>query len=66
MNKTKTIYQQWVRCKRTDCRKCPHGPYWYANWVDNGRRFHKYLGKVLKDEWLVEYNRQKSRKSSKV
>jgi hypothetical protein len=38
--------QQHVRCGR-DCASCPHGPYWYAYWKENGRSQSQYIGSQL-------------------
>ena len=45
--------QQYVRCGRSDCRRCPpdgpgHGPYWYGFYWDYRQRTRSfYVGKVL-------------------
>ena len=39
--------QEHVRCGREGCSRCPHGPYWYAYWRENGRQRSKYVGKDL-------------------
>ena len=31
------------------CNSCPHGPYWYAEWTESGKRKTKYLGKILNE-----------------
>jgi len=38
-----------IKCGKETCAKCPHGPYWYAEWTENGKRKSKYLGKRLSD-----------------
>jgi hypothetical protein len=38
--------QQHVRCGR-DCAACPHGPYWYAYWKEEGRSCSQYIGREL-------------------
>ena len=38
-----------IKCGKESCQKCPHGPYWYAEWTEGGKRKTKYLGKNLKD-----------------
>ena len=38
-----------IKCGKESCVKCPHGPYWYAEWTENGKRKSKYLGKRLSD-----------------
>jgi hypothetical protein len=40
------LRRQWVRCGKASCRSCPHGPYWYAYWTENGRRRSRYVGKL--------------------
>ena len=45
--------QQYVRCGKTGCRRCPpagpgHGPYWYAFYWDYRQRTRSsYVGKSL-------------------
>jgi hypothetical protein len=29
------------------CRGCPHGPYWYGYWKEDGKTRSKYIGKRL-------------------
>jgi hypothetical protein len=41
-----TYRQQHVRCGR-DCGSCPHGPYWYAFWKEQGRSRSQYIGREL-------------------
>ncbi len=43
--------KQMVRCGKAGCTKCPHGPYWYAYWNQDGRRRSRYVGRLL-DESL--------------
>ena len=38
-----------IKCGKESCQKCPHGPYWYAEWTENGKRRTKYLGKTLSE-----------------
>ena len=45
-----SLRQQNVRCGKANCTKCPHGPYWYAYWTEDGRRRSRYLGKIGPDE----------------
>jgi len=42
-----TFRQQTVRCGKKGCTSCPHGPYWYAYWREDGRMRSKYVGKEL-------------------
>ena len=41
--------QKSIKCGRESCNSCPHGPYWYAEWSENGKRITKYLGKILNE-----------------
>lgn len=38
--------QKRVRCGRR-CQQCPHGPYWYASWREDGRARTLYIGREL-------------------
>jgi hypothetical protein len=38
--------QQRIRCGK-DCAACPHGPYWYAYWKEDGRTRSQYIGREL-------------------
>lgn len=42
-----TFRQEMVRCGKDGCTKCPHGPYWYAYWREDGRTRSRYVGKEL-------------------
>ena len=44
---TVTYRLEPVRCGKTACTKCPHGPYWYAYWREEGRLRSHYIGKTL-------------------
>jgi hypothetical protein len=44
--------QQHVRCGKTSCASCPHGPYWYAFWKEDGRTRKRYIGRQLPGEDL--------------
>lgn len=44
-----TYRSQHVRCGK-DCSACPHGPYWYAFWKEDGRSRSQYIGGVLPAE----------------
>ena len=46
-----SLRKQMVRCGKAECTKCPHGPYWYAYWTEEGRRRSRYVGRLL-DESL--------------
>lgn len=41
-----SIQQRWIRCKKANCAKCPHGPYLYRVWRDGNRIRAEYVGKV--------------------
>ena len=45
-----TYRSQHVRCGK-DCSACPHGPYWYAYWKEDGRSRSQYIGGVLPAEF---------------
>lgn len=45
-----TYRQQLIRCGKTTCTQCPHGPYWYAYWREDGRLRSRYVGKDLPSE----------------
>ena len=45
-----SLRQQAIRCGKPACTRCPHGPYWYAYWTENGRRRSRYLGRLLEEE----------------
>ena len=40
-----TIQEKWIKCGKADCQSCPHGPYLYAQWYEDGKTKSKYLGK---------------------
>jgi len=42
-----TYRQESVRCGKRGCTRCPHGPYWYAYWREDGRLRSRYIGKSL-------------------
>jgi hypothetical protein len=48
-----SMRQQMVRCGKLGCTKCPHGPYWYAYWTEDGKRRSRYVGRLLDDESLL-------------
>ncbi len=45
-----SMRQQWVRCGKAGCTRCPHGPYWYAYWTEDGRRRSRYVGRLLEED----------------
>ncbi|MEX0836262.1 MAG: hypothetical protein WD010_09235 [Nitriliruptor sp.] len=44
--------QEQVRCGKSSCTSCPHGPYWYAYWKEDGRTRKRYIGRHLPGEPL--------------
>lgn len=44
-----SLRRQWVKCGKPACNSCPHGPYWYAYWREDGRRRSRYIGKLLEE-----------------
>ncbi len=42
-----TLQLEYVRCGKAGCRRCPHGPYWYAYWSEPGRTRSAYVGKQM-------------------
>lgn len=42
-----TFRYETVRCGKANCTRCPHGPYWYAYWKENGRTRSRYVGRSL-------------------
>jgi hypothetical protein len=42
--------QQSVRCGKPTCTRCPHGPYWYACWREDGKVRTRYVGRTLPAE----------------
>ncbi len=45
-----SLRQQMVKCGRDSCTTCPHGPYWYAYWREDGKRRSKYVGRLLDED----------------
>lgn len=41
------LREREVRCGKAGCTRCPHGPYWYAYWSEDGRRRSRYIGRLL-------------------
>ena len=44
------LRSQFVRCGKDACTTCPHGPYWYAHWTEDGKRRSRYIGRLLDEE----------------
>jgi hypothetical protein len=47
-----TYRQEEVRCGKPNCGACPHGPYWYGYWKEDGRTRKQYIGRHLPGEPL--------------
>lgn len=43
---TVSFRQQTRRCGKSNCSRCPHGPYWYAVWREGDRVRTRYVGKA--------------------
>jgi hypothetical protein len=39
------VREEHVKCGKPDCKRCKHGPYYYAYWKENGKLKKKYIGK---------------------
>ncbi|MDG2992022.1 hypothetical protein L3556_13940 [Candidatus Synechococcus calcipolaris G9] len=44
---TMTYQLKGVYCGKSGCKRCPHGPYWYGFWKQDGKTRSKYIGKTL-------------------
>lgn len=42
-----SIVEKYVKCGK-NCKKCPHGPYYYLVYREGGKQKWKYLGKAIK------------------
>lgn len=49
--KNTCVREEYIKCGKTNCFTCPHGPYYYAYWKDNGKLRKKYLG-ILRPNYL--------------
>lgn len=45
-----SLRSQMIKCGKPGCNSCPHGPYWYAYWREDGRRRSRYVGRLLDEE----------------
>lgn len=45
-----TFRQEYVKCGKSHCRSCPHGPYWYAYRKVGGKLRKRYVGKERLDQ----------------
>ena len=46
-----TIRPEHVKCGKSLCLGCPHGPYYYAYWKENGKLKKKYIGSQYDISW---------------
>ena len=46
-----TIRSESVRCGKSFCLDCPHGPYYYAYWKEKGKLKKKYIGTKFDESW---------------
>ncbi|HHW04716.1 MAG TPA: hypothetical protein PK601_06810 [Methanothermobacter sp.] len=53
-----TITKEKVNCGKPNCKRCPHGPYYYAYKQVNGKLKRLYIGRKL-PEALKPYYREK-------
>lgn len=53
--KIRWVQQKMIRCGKTGCHTCPHGPYWYGYWKESFTLKSVYIGKKLPPylEYLV-------------
>ncbi len=42
-----TYRRESVKCGKPGCTKCPHGPYWYAYYREEGKVRSRYIGPDL-------------------
>lgn len=59
---TLTYRQEEVRCGKPGCSTCPHGPYWYAYWKEDGRTRKRYIGRSLPGEPLERVRPDRARR----
>lgn len=45
-----TYRLETVKCGKTNCRSCPHGPYWYAYYREGNKLRSRYVGRELPDD----------------
>ncbi len=59
-----TIRSEQIRCGKSFCFMCPHGPYYYAYWKDeNGKLKKKYIGTKYDDSWKEKITDKNSPKA---
>jgi len=42
-----TYRLETVRCGKSGCKSCPHGPYWYAYYREGSKLRSRYIGREL-------------------
>ena len=57
-----TFRYETVRCGKPNCTRCPHGPYWYAYWKENGRTRSRYVGRALPQRAKEAYEEKQKAK----
>jgi hypothetical protein len=60
-----TFRYETVRCGKENCSRCPHGPYWYAYWKENGRTRSRYIGRTLPAVAKQSYDAKRQAKLEK-
>ena len=60
-----TFRFETVRCGKENCSRCPHRPYWYAYWKENGRTRSRYIGRVLPQAAKDSYESKRAAKLEK-
>ncbi len=61
-----TFRYETVRCGKKNCTRCPHGPYWYAYWKENGRTRSRYVGRILPTKAREVYEEKQRAKLDRV
>ncbi len=57
-----TFRFETVRCGKENCSRCPHGPYWYAYWKENGRTRSRYIGRTLPTAARQSYEAKRAKR----
>ncbi len=60
-----TFRYETVRCGKENCTRCPHGPYWYAYWKENGRTHSRYSGRTRPGTALQSYEEKRRARLTK-
>jgi hypothetical protein len=60
-----TLRYETVRCGKANCTRCPHGPYWYAYWKEDGRTRSRYVGRTLPQRVRDVYEQKQRAKHEK-